>query len=75
MEVVRLDSKKSVYELCSADPVIADILDEIGFKDIKKPGMLPTAGRFMTIPKAAKLKGFNLEDIRQVFLQHGYDLE
>jgi len=75
MDLKRLDSKKSVYELCTANSDVADILAEIGFKDIKIPGMLTTAGRIMTIPKAAKIKGFDFDSIRQVFKLHGYELE
>ena len=33
-----------------------NILAEIGFVDILKPGMLNTAGRFMTIPKGAAMR-------------------
>lgn len=75
MNMKRLDSSKSVYELCTANPDITDILAEIGFKDIKIPGMLATAGRIMTIPKAAKIKGFDFDSIRQVFKLYGYELE
>ena len=51
-----LDLSKTVHELCANDPDIKDILAEIGFTDITRPGMLATAGRFMTIPKGAALK-------------------
>lgn len=40
---------KTVYELCKEYPEIADILSGLGFHDILKPGMIQTAGRFMTI--------------------------
>ena len=69
-----IDFSKSVYELCSSDPRIADILAEIGFTDVLKPGMLSTAGRFMTIPKGAALKKIDFETIRQVFSVKGYDI-
>jgi len=67
-----LDMRKNVYELCSNDPEIATILDELGFHDILKPGMLNTMGRFMTIPKGAKLKKINIEDIKLKFIEKGY---
>ena len=73
MEMIKLDSSKSVYELCTEHPDI-DILVEIGFKDIKIPGMLTTAGRIMTIPKGAKAKRIDMEDIREAFRRHGYEL-
>lgn len=51
-----IDLRKTVYELCSADPEIMNIMVELGFEQLAKPGMLQSAGRFMTIPKGAKLK-------------------
>lgn len=72
MEEKILDLNKSVYELCTADPDIIVILKELGFKDIASPGMLATAGRFMTIPKGAAMKKIDLEQIKQEFSRHGY---
>ena len=70
-----IDFKKTVYELCSENKDIAEILSEIGFKDITKPGMINTAGRFMTIPKGAKAKGFNIEEIKKEFIRRGYEIK
>ncbi|NLL78028.1 MAG: DUF1858 domain-containing protein [Clostridiales bacterium] len=70
-----LDLNSTVYELCSADSGIIPILAEAGFTDITKPGMLATAGRFMTIPKGASFKKLNLEDIKHIFTQHGYTIK
>ncbi len=70
-----IDFKKTVYELCSENENIAEILSEIGFKDITKPGMINTAGRFMTIPKGAKAKGFNIEEIKKEFIERGYEIK
>lgn len=70
-----IDLNKTVYELCSQNEDIAGILAEIGFKDITKPGMLNTAGRFMTIPKGARAKGFDLEEIKKEFIKRGYEIK
>ena len=51
-----IDLTRSVHSLCSEYPEIASIMAELGFTDIVKPGMLATAGRFMTIPKGAAMK-------------------
>jgi hypothetical protein len=69
-KVVDLD--RTVYELCSGDPEIAGILQEAGFSDVTKPGMLNTAGRFMTIPKGASMKRIDLRDVKRLFSEHGY---
>lgn len=70
----KINFSESVYELCSKDPAVADILTGLGFTDITKPGMLQTAGRFMTIPKGAALKRIDLSMVREVFAARGYEV-
>lgn len=67
-----VDLDQTVHALCTADPAIAEILAEIGFKDVMRPGMLSTAGRFMTIPKGAAIKRIPLTQIKETFEAHGY---
>lgn len=67
-----VDLNRTVYELCYADPEIAGILREAGFSDVTKPGMLNTAGRFMTIPKGATMKRIDLQVVKRLFSEHGY---
>jgi selenophosphate synthetase-related protein len=54
---------------------IPNILKELGFKDITNPGMLNTAGRFMTIPKGAAMKKIPIETIKESFINHGYEIK
>ena len=70
-----IDFNKTVYELCKENEEIAKILEEIGFKDIAKPAMISTVGRYMTIPKGAKGKGFNIDDIKAEFIKRGYEIK
>lgn len=70
-----IDLRKTVYELCSADPKIMDIMVDLGFEQLAIPGMLQSAGRFMTIPKGAKLKKIELEHIKSTFRARGYEIE
>jgi hypothetical protein len=70
-----IDLRKTVYELCSADPKIMDMMVELGFDQLALPGMLQSAGRFMTIPKGAKLKKIELEHIKSTFRANGYEIE
>ncbi|WP_046227512.1 DUF1858 domain-containing protein [Paenibacillus dauci] len=63
-----------IAELAAQDPHIITIMQEIGFTDITRPGMLQTAGRLMTLEKGAALKRISHEQMRQVFAQHGYTL-
>lgn len=67
-----VDMQKTVYELTRDYPEIIEILKDLGFSDIVKPGMLQTAGRFMTLPKGAAMKKIELEHIRQVLEANGF---
>lgn len=72
MDVKIIDFNKTVYELCNNYPEIKDILNGSGFTDIIKPGMLNTAGRFMTIPKGADIKRISLDVIKEAFIERGF---
>ena len=69
-----LDLNKSVYDLCKENPDLVNVLSKIGFEDISKPGMLHTAGRFMTIPKGAKMKKIDMAVIEEELKKQGYKL-
>ena len=73
LDRTKLDLTKTVYELCTEHPDLVDVLVELGFSDITKPGMLQSAGRFMTIPKGAMLRKRDLEELRAAFAERGYD--
>lgn len=68
----RIDLNKSVYEICKEYPEVIEIMKEIGFSDIAHPGMLNTAGRFMTIPKGAEMKKINMDTIKEAFESRGF---
>lgn len=63
---------KTIYELCTEDTFIIEIMKELGFEQITKQGMLQTAGRVMTIPKGAHMRRIELTEIIQTFEKHGY---
>ncbi|MFC4710262.1 DUF1858 domain-containing protein [Enterococcus eurekensis] len=71
---MEIDFSKSLYELISQYPIVKDIMFEIGFKDIVKPGMIQTAGRYVTIPKGAKMKKIPLEKVIDVFEAKGFQI-
>lgn len=73
MQMKQLNLAKSVYELTQEYPELVDVLSDIGFTDITKPGMLQSAGRFMTIPKGAKLKRFNLNEVLAALRERGFE--
>ena len=70
----KIDISLSVYELIKTWPEIKEIMAGLGFKDILRPGMLETAGRFMTLKKGAKLKKIDFADIEKAFCDNGFEL-
>lgn len=70
-----IDLSKTVYDLCKENPEVVDVMRELGFESITNPAMLNTAGRFMTIPKGAVMKGIDLEKIKGEFVKRGYDIK
>lgn len=67
-----IDLELPVHTLCTRHPELVGVLEQLGFTDITKPGMLSTAGRFMTIPKGAALKKLDLEMIKAALAAQGY---
>ena len=69
-----LDLNASVHTLCEKHPELSSILQAIGFTDITKPGMLNTAGRFMTLPKGAAVKKIPVEMVLNCLREAGYKI-
>lgn len=72
MDPRQLNMKSSVLDLCTQYPQLPGILRDIGFTDIVKPGMLQTVGRFMTIPKGAKLKKMDIQKVVAALEKAGF---
>ena len=72
--MVKISNNDSVYDLVTNYPEIKDILFELGFVDIVKPGMLQTAGRIMTLSKGAAMKKISLSEIAVKLKASGFEL-
>ena len=72
MEQTTINLNESVFSLCTAHPELIDLFRELGFADITKPGMLQSAGRFMTPVKGAALKHIPMETIVSALAAQGY---
>ena len=70
----KLDLSKSVYDLVTEYPEVADIMKELGFIEITNKVMLNSVGKIMTIPKGAKMKGVSMIDIVGAFMKAGFTL-
>ncbi|MGI5997830.1 MAG: DUF1858 domain-containing protein [Lutispora sp.] len=71
----QIDITKSVYEICTENPDVIEIMKSLGFESITNPGMLNTAGRFMTISKGAAMKNISMDKIKEEFAKKGYDIK
>lgn len=71
-KMLRMD--ESIFETVSRHPEVVEIMVELGFKDIAKPGMLQTAGRFMTLSKGIKLKKMDLDTVKLAFELKGFEI-
>jgi len=69
-----LDLSRTVFELTVEYPEIKEILKNLGFENITNPALLKTAGKIMTIPKAAKMKGIELDTIIGKFTENGFSV-
>ncbi len=74
MVIRKIDLSRSVFELCKDYPELPKLLYEIGFTDITRPGMLYSAGRFMTIPKGAAMKKISMDEIKEKLSENGYEV-
>lgn len=63
-----------VKELIHAYPEVKEIMVELGFKAITKPGMLSTVGKYMTLRKGSTLRYVELGIIVNKFREHGFNL-
>ena len=70
-----IDFSRSVYELVTEYPELADVMDELGFSEVKKPAMLHSVGKLMTIPKGAKMKGIEMLDVVSALVKAGFTIE
>ena len=67
-----IDFSKTLFELVTEYPEVKQIMAELGFNAINQPGMLQTAGRYMTIHKGAQMKKITLEQIVTAFETSGF---
>lgn len=56
-------------------PALLDILYDCGFTQIKIPGMLQTAGRFMTLRSGCELRKIDITFLNENLLKFGFKLQ
>ncbi len=71
----KIDLKKSVHELVSENPELADVMAGLGFTEIKKKMVLNSVGRMMTIPKGSAMKKIPMDKILAALKENGFEVE
>ena len=70
----KLDLSQNIYELTTQYPELIDIMNNLGFVEIKKEFMRKSMGKLMTLPKGAKLRGIAMEKVIIALMQNGFEL-
>jgi hypothetical protein len=65
----------TILSIITQDEKLKDILFELGFKEITKPGMLQTVGRFMTLKAGSSMRKIDLNKIKERLEALGYQVE
>ena len=69
-----IDLTQPVQKLCTQYPELIDVMRQLGFAEITKPGMLATAGRFMTIPKGAAMRRIDIQIVKDTLKENGFEI-
>ena len=72
METV--DFNDTLANVIQSHPELLDILYDFGFTQIKAPGMLQTAGKFMTLKTGCELRKIDVNDLMDYLIKKGYDV-
>lgn len=73
--MITIDMDTTVYQMIKENPKIKEIMVELGFKDIVKPGLLQSVGRLMSIESGCSMKGIDIEDVKEIFCVNGFELK
>ncbi|MDD7362848.1 MAG: DUF438 domain-containing protein [Peptoniphilus sp.] len=69
-----IDPDTSIFESVRKYPELIEIMDELGFSEIKKKGMLNSVGKIMTLKKGAKLRHVPMDKIENTLKEAGFEL-
>jgi len=72
--MISISREDSIYKLLSSYPDIKEVMIELGFTDIVKPGMLQSVGRIMNLQKGSNMKNLDMNLIKETFKKYGYEV-
>ena len=69
-----MDFNDSLANIIKQYPELLDILYDFGFTQIKAPGMLQTAGKFMTLKIGCELRKLDISALEDLLIEKGYTI-
>lgn len=66
---------QTLYEILNQYPELIDVFYDFGFTQIKLPGMIQTAGRFMTLKQGCELRKLDISTLIDTLLVKGYTVK
>jgi hypothetical protein len=73
--MIVLQANNTIYNWVSNHPELVEILKELGFNEIVKPGMIQTVGRIMTIKKGCMMRDIDFNYVVSELEKRGYKVE
>ncbi len=73
LKEINLD--QSLFTLLDHYPDLIEVLYDFGFTQIKLPGMIQSAGRFMTLRKGCEMKKLDIDLLVKIFIKLGYTIK
>ena len=69
-----VDFNDSLANILKQYPELLDILYDFGFTQIKAPGMLQTAGKFMSLKMGCELRKIDISELENHLIGLGYTI-
>lgn len=73
LKEINLD--QSIFILLDQYPDLIDVLFDFGFTQIKLPGMIQSAGRFMTLRKGCEMRKLDIGILVSILNNLGYTIK
>lgn len=73
--IKEINLDQTLLSIVSQYPELIDLLYDFGFTQIKVPGMLQTAGRFMTLRSGCELRKIDIKLLELVLIEKGFTIK
>lgn len=73
--MIEIDLSRTVFDIVTEYPEVKEIMYDLGFKKIVNPALLRSAGRYVTLPKGAKMQKIDPKLMQEAFAKRGYLLK